>query len=61
MSTRLPSGSASTDWLADEHAQRDIDREPPQRFMRSYRNPHHERGARQLSALGRVFGTGGES
>lgn len=46
------------DWLADEHAQRDNEREPAPRFLRKA-PPQHTRGARQLSVLGRMIGQTG--
>lgn len=46
-----------TDWLADEHAQRDAERvaAAKPRTIR-YHNPHHARGARQMAILGHALG-----
>lgn len=49
---------ASTDWLADEHAQRDSEREP-YRAPRRYRSARLEAAARQIKILGKVIGRTG--
>lgn len=58
------------DWLADEHSQRDEQRDAERvalakpRMIRAPRSSHHARGARQIALLGHPLGyagTDGES